>query len=65
MKLMDHITLDFSNKISTDVVFLAIEKAFDTTWLPGLLCMLSKLNFWPVYLKLLANYFCNENSELR
>jgi hypothetical protein len=53
-----------ANKISTDVVFLAIEKAFDTKWQPVLLYMLLKLNFRPVYLKLLGNSFCNENSEL-
>jgi hypothetical protein len=37
MKLMDHVTLNFNNNISTAVVFLDTEKAFDTTWLPCLL----------------------------
>jgi hypothetical protein len=32
MRLTDHVTLNFNNKISTANVFLDIEKAFDTTW---------------------------------
>jgi hypothetical protein len=32
MRLTDHVTLNFNNKISTAAVFLDIEKAFDTTW---------------------------------
>jgi hypothetical protein len=31
MRLTNHVTLNFGNKISTAVVFLDIEKAFDTT----------------------------------
>jgi hypothetical protein len=31
MRLTDHITLNFNNKMSTAAVFLDIEKAFDTT----------------------------------
>jgi hypothetical protein len=37
MRLADHVTLNFSNKMSTAAVFLDIEKAFDTTWHHGLL----------------------------
>jgi hypothetical protein len=44
MRLADHVTLNFNN-MSTAVVFLDIEKAFDTTWQPGLLYKLSKLQF--------------------
>jgi hypothetical protein len=43
MRLADHVTLNFNNYMSTDAVFLDIEKAFDTTWRPGLLYKLSKL----------------------
>jgi hypothetical protein len=45
MRLTDHMTLNFNNKMSTAVVFLDIEKAFATTWHPGLLYRLSKLEF--------------------
>jgi hypothetical protein len=45
MRLMDHVTLNFNNKMSTAAVFLDIEKAFDTTWHPGLLYKLSNLKF--------------------
>jgi hypothetical protein len=43
MKLTDHVT--YFNNMSTAAVFLDIEKAFDTTWHPGLLYKLSKLHF--------------------
>jgi hypothetical protein len=40
MRLTD-VTLNFNNNISTDAVFLDIEKAFETTWQPSLLYKLS------------------------
>jgi hypothetical protein len=43
MKLADYATLNFDNNMSTADVFLAIEKAFDTTWHSGLLYKLSEL----------------------
>jgi hypothetical protein len=45
MRLTDHVTINFNNKKSTAAVFLDIEKAFETTWHPGLLYKLSKLEF--------------------
>jgi hypothetical protein len=56
MRLTDHVTLNFNNKISTAAVFLDIEKAFDTTWHPGLLYNLSKLGFSNNLLKLLGSF---------
>jgi hypothetical protein len=41
MRLADHITLNFNNKMSTAAVFLDIEEAFDTAWHSGLLYKLS------------------------
>jgi hypothetical protein len=38
MRLADHVTLNFNSNMSTAAVFLDIEKAFDTTWHPGLRC---------------------------
>jgi hypothetical protein len=35
MRLTDHVTLKFNNKMSTAAVFLDIEKAFDNTWHSG------------------------------
>jgi hypothetical protein len=32
IRLVDHVTLNFNNNMSTATVFLDIEKAFDTTW---------------------------------
>jgi hypothetical protein len=45
MRLGDHVTLNFNNKMSTAAVFLDMEKAFDTTCHTGLLYKLSKLEF--------------------
>jgi hypothetical protein len=56
MRLTDHVTLNFNNKMSTDAVFLDIEKAFDTTWHPGLLYKLSKLEFSTNLIKLLRSF---------
>jgi hypothetical protein len=47
MRLTDHVTLNFNNKMSTAALFLDIEKAFETTRHSGLLYKLSKLDFRP------------------
>jgi hypothetical protein len=36
MRLADHVTLNFNNKMSTAAVFLDIEKVFDTKWHTGI-----------------------------
>jgi hypothetical protein len=54
MRLADHVTLNFNNKMFTAVVLLEIEKAFDTTWHPGLLYKLSKLKFLTSLIKLIS-----------
>jgi hypothetical protein len=56
MRLADHITLNFNNKMSTAAVFLYIEKAFDTTWHSGLLYKLSKLEFSKSLTKLIRSF---------
>jgi hypothetical protein len=48
-------TLNFNN-MSTAVVFLDIEKAFDTIWHPGLLYKLSKLEFSVTMIKLISSF---------
>jgi hypothetical protein len=42
--------------MSTVAVFLAIEKAFDTTWQPGLLYKLSKLQFSTSLIKFIGSF---------
>jgi hypothetical protein len=54
MRLADHVTLNFNNEMSTAAVFLDIEKAYDTTWHPGLLYKLSKLKFLTRIIKLIS-----------
>ncbi|PNF22596.1 hypothetical protein B7P43_G12673 [Cryptotermes secundus] len=56
MRLADHVTLNFNNKMSTAAVFLDIEKAFDTTWHSGLLFKLSKLEFPNSLTKLIGSF---------
>jgi hypothetical protein len=48
------VTLNFNNKMSTAAVFLDIEKSFDTTWHPGLIHKLSKLEFSTSLIKLIS-----------
>jgi hypothetical protein len=52
MRLTDHITLNFNNKMSRAAVFLDIEKAFDTLLNPGLLYKLSAMEFSSNLIKL-------------
>jgi hypothetical protein len=55
MRLEDHVTLNFNNNnMSTAAMFLDIEKAFDTTWHPGLLYKLPELGFSTGLIKLIA-----------
>jgi hypothetical protein len=56
MRLTDHVTLNFNNKIFTVAVFLDIEKAFDTTWHSGLLYKLYKLEFSTSLIKLIGSF---------
>jgi hypothetical protein len=56
MRLTDHVTLSFNNKMSTAEVFLDIEKAFHTTWHTGLLHKLSKLEFSINLIKLVGSF---------
>jgi hypothetical protein len=56
MRLMDHVTLNFSNNMSTGAVFFGIKKAFDTTWHCGLLYKFSELEFLTSFIKLTASF---------
>jgi hypothetical protein len=56
MRLADHVTLNFNNKMSTAAVFLDIEKAFGTTWNSVLQYKLSELEFSTSPIKLIASF---------
>jgi retron-type reverse transcriptase len=45
--------------MSMAAVFLDIEKAFDTTWHPGLLYKLSKMHFSTSLIKLISSFLSN------
>jgi hypothetical protein len=56
MRLADHVTLHFNNNMCTAAIFLDIEKACDSIWLPGLLYKLSKLQFSTSLFKLIGSF---------
>jgi hypothetical protein len=64
MRLAEHVTLNFNfnfnNNIYTAAVFLDIEKSFDTTWNPGLLYKLSKLNSSIRIIKLISSFLLQQ-----
>jgi hypothetical protein len=50
--------------MSTAAAFLDIEKAFDTTWYPGLLYKLSELQFSTSLIKLIASFLTNREYKV-
>jgi hypothetical protein len=64
MRLADHVTINFDNKMSTAAVFLDIEKAFDTTSHAGLLYKLTKLNFSTRITKLVNSFLFQRKFSL-
>jgi hypothetical protein len=56
MRLTDHITHNFNNKVSMAVIFLNIKKAFHTIWHPGLIYKLSKSEFLISLIKLISSF---------
>jgi hypothetical protein len=64
MRLADHVTRNFNNKMSTAAVFLDIEKAFDITWHPGFLYKLPKLKFSTRIIKLISSFLLQRKFSL-
>jgi hypothetical protein len=56
MRLTDHATLNYHNKISTAEVLLDIDKAFYTLWHPGLLYKLFTMEFSTNLIKLISSF---------
>jgi hypothetical protein len=56
MRLADHVTLNFNNKMSTTAVFFDIEKASETTWHSLLLYRLFKSEFPISLIKLIGSF---------
>jgi hypothetical protein len=56
MRLAEHVTLNFNNNMAKALVFLNIEKAFDTTWHSALVYILSELEFSTNLIKLIASF---------
>jgi hypothetical protein len=64
VKLTDHVTLNFNNKMATTVVFSDVEKAFDMTWQPVLLYKLSKFEFSTSLIKLISSFLSQQKSSV-
>jgi hypothetical protein len=64
MRLADHVTLNFTNNMSTAAVFLDIEKPFDTAWHSGLLYKLSDVEFSTSLIKLIASFLSDRNCKV-
>jgi hypothetical protein len=64
LSLVDHITLNFNNNMLMAVVFLDMEKAFDTTWHSGLLYKLSELEFSTSLIKVIASFLTDRKFEV-
>jgi len=56
MRLTDHVTLNLNDSMTTAAVFLDIEKAFDSTWHPGLLYKVTKFHFPASLIKLIKSF---------
>jgi hypothetical protein len=64
MRLADHITLNFNNNMLTTIVFLDIEKAFNTIWHSGLLYKLSELEVLTSIIKLIASFLTDRKFKV-
>jgi hypothetical protein len=56
MRLLDHVTINFNNKMTTAAVFLDIEKVFDPIWNHKL----SKLDFLASVIKLISSFLTEQ-----
>jgi hypothetical protein len=65
MRLTDHVTLNFNNKMATAAVLLDIEKTFDTTLHSGLLYKLSKLEFSNNLIKPIVSFLSQRTFRVR
>jgi hypothetical protein len=64
MRLVDYVTLNLNNNMSTAAVFLNIEKVFDTTWHSGLLYKLSESEFSTSIIKLIASFLTDRKFKV-
>jgi hypothetical protein len=64
IRLTDHVTLNFNNKMSTAAVFLDIENAFDITCHSGLLYKLSKFEFSTRLFQLVSSFLSEWKSKV-
>jgi hypothetical protein len=58
------VTLNFNNNLATAAVFLDIEKAFDTTWQPGFLYKLLKLNLPICIVKFIGSFLTDRKFKV-
>jgi hypothetical protein len=63
MRLADHVTLNFNNKMSMAAVFSDIKKAFDTTWHTVFLYKLAKMEFSVNLIKLISSFLSQRKAN--
>jgi hypothetical protein len=64
MRLVDHVTLNFSNNMLKAAVFLDVEKVFNTTWHSGPLYKLSELEFSTSPIELIASFLTDRKFKV-
>jgi hypothetical protein len=62
---VDHVILNFNNNMSMAAVFFDVERAFDTTWHPGLLHKLPKLEFVASLIQLISSFLLQSQGNCK
>jgi len=62
-RLVERITRNFGEKKLTGAAFLDVAKAFDTSWMNGLLYRLTLLNFPPYVVHTISSYLRDPTFE--
>jgi hypothetical protein len=60
LRLTDHVTHIFDNKMYTAAMFLDIQEAYDTVWHPSFLNKLSKLEYSTNLIKLIRSFLSKQ-----
>lgn len=62
IRLLEQISFDFNNDLSTGMVCLDVEKAFDSVWHNGLIFKMSEIGFPIHILKIVQSFLCDRKS---
>ena len=65
MRLANYIRTGLQNYQHTAALFLDVEKAYDSVWIPGLIYKLIRLKFPDVYIHILASYLKDRSFQVK